>query len=526
MLTMADFGKIPTKLVDVIRTVKRKLADGTTKEYKRTFKVKKAAPGDTYGKVKRQSAAPPTVTPGDPQSQVDQEQEQEAQPLPRRFPVEAHDVPWELENVKDDDPIPSEIRKKFHKDNKELRVQSVAIGSIPFNSISASDCMLWGASEPELLSRLRTGRICSIRSAGQENATMLAKVEYADGARHAAYLKIEGLNDPHYYARYGAEYGLSKTDGTMAFTAAAAYEVAKAIGMDDIVPPTVVRWEDYGNLDTILPAELIERREIFTESIAVATGSNKDDITKALGGYGSLQLYVPDCYGLDSQEWFTTLSVEALNSLILAVPENIMIAMCRMAALDFVLWISDRNILDLRFRDNGNICVLGNNVCLPDPFNTVETHAAMVPYLNPANGQLPPWSDFILMVALHGDERIMATFEKICLDVCNRLTKDRCVELTRVLHEHKISKDAIAAAVCRARLLGKMSSFIIKDPFFYIRCMKGNAVAEDPAMVAEFARVVEYVNDVMTGIHGDPYDFLARFIPEDPPEEGEDENAG
>lgn len=563
-------------LVRVLKKIRRKGNDGKTKEHKQAYYVHKAAPGDRYqsapqGAQNFAQVQPPQAAPENPDQgqeqdpeMVDQPQGQDlSQPIdpnapqaadpnaqmqqpplppmpPPRVTVGAYEIPWSTGavakyNKVTPDPIPPEVRKRFSGDLGARQFSPVGRNA-PLVSVTPSDSMLWDSNETDILARMRTGRVMAVRSVGATSGTMLVKIESSDGTRHKAYLRVEGLVDPFYYECWGKEYGLKQEDGAMSMRSAAAYEVSKAIGLDDIVPPTTARYEQYGDLKTIVPATIIERIE---ESIAAKTGEKPDTVRDRISGFASVQMVIPETHGIDKERWFSGIFQrkgevsDALNRFFSYVPEDIRVFLLRAAALDFVLWTGDRHLLDYGFTGNSKhrLLVLGNSICLPDPRQTLER------YVNFGGGFLDKhpiavggypmlWSDILLMLAIRGEEQDLAMYESIGVEISNHLSFDTAINLARALKEHGVPHVSTAAAIIRAKMLGKASRTFARNPFAFLDICSQMVIASgEPSPLAnDFAVAVDFANKAMSNAVGSQFDFASELAAPLEEEDEEDES--
>lgn len=527
----------PNRLVRVLKTINRKMSDGSTSKVKQAYYVRQASPGDQYAHAELPKFDPNAggdfqpydgaTVPGDippPQPEMPAEPE----PPPVSLVVKSHDIPWMSQEEKNTDPIPPEIRRRFSGD-KSARAVRPLYNTAPMTGVRPADTMMWDANEPDVLDRLRSGKISSIKTSGAENGVMLVKVDHTDGARYKCYLKMENLNDPFTYEAWGEFYTLDRNKGDLSRRAAAAYEVAKACGLDDLIPPTVVRVDEYGDLDPILSNELIERADRAYESLARATGDSSDVLRKRLKGYGSMQLYLEETSGIHQQEWVKAVfgaPTNALNTLFETIPEHVKIPLLRGAVLDFVLWTGDRCLADLVFceDDKHPVHFIDNDLSLPDPGMMA---AAQVQhggdYLSPHTHELdcPPmlWSDVAMLVALRGGEDEHGLYEKIGVDVAARIGTDRATELARCLLEHQIPEMNVAGLLLRTRMLRTNSRDVMRNPYLASQYLVEAMTGEHGNLLTQIPGLIEYVNAVMSKATNSEFDFVDRLM-----SEGEEED--
>ena len=542
---------LPGGLIRVLKTIKRRLRDGRTVDVEQAFHVKKAAAGDRYAHRHQADLGSPISTEAEEQQDDGQEPQQDppqaadssalpevSPPLPpKRMAVKAHDIPWIVDGLRERpkavDPIPRELRSRFAKGNKAGRIPLPFAGDAPMTGVDAGDSIMWGSYEPDIIMRLRAGAIVGLRSAGAQNGCLVARVESQDGVARSAYMRVDGLNDPFVYKAWGKLYELDRKNGSASRLSAAAYEVAKASGFDDLVPPTVYRTDEYGDLGPILSAELIERSNAYCESLAAATGETPEVLRRRVRGYSSLQLYSEGVHTIDKEKWFSGIfskgsdsdRKDVLNHVFDALPPKIRAAFLRVAALDFLLWTGERSLASLLFcsHDRHPVHLIGNELSLPNPRRLAAAYkkhgGAFLDEPPAAVKQMPMlWSDISLALAARGGEAELRMFEQIGIETAMRMKGDRSVDLARTLLEFQIDPLAVAATLARAGALGTHSGKIARNPLmmaaYYAELVDGVEIPADHAGVSvsvELAHVIPPVNFAMSKVLARDYDFVAEM---------------
>jgi hypothetical protein len=564
---------LPAGLHRVIRKLSRKLSNGKTKEYEQSFHVKHASPGDRYAMRKNQRAEAPSASRVKSEDDEDQAPEEPADdgqsavadqdlpvdadqapevaqdpnagmeaappPLPARMSVKVLDLPWELGDEKDsDDPVPPQIRKLYDPKNRGGRVTNPLSMYVPANTVTAGDQMLWGVTEQEMVQRLRSGQMIKFSMAGSNSGCMLVKVEGSDGYIHKAYLEIEGLNDPFMYEVWGELYDADQKEGGFSRRAAATYELAKASGFDDIVPPTVLRHDEYGNLDAIMSDELVERRRHFGESIARGIGADPVQVKRHLNGYATVQFYPDGMHGIDGEKWFHELfetpedgENDRLNHIFESMPPNRRMAILRAAVFDTMLWTGDRTWGSIGWGagERHQIVLLNNQLSMPNPHGLAILRPKYgATYLDPpVEPDAFPllWSEPVMMVATRGGDQELRDYEEIAVTAVRHLRDDRSPELVRALIEHQIPIIDIAATLARIGMLWTHHQQIARNPFLILDYFSELSGGEVTPLQAEFMEVEEYVNEVMSNATGSDFNFAAEMRGGDDPEQDEQEEA-
>ena len=273
----------------------------------------------------------------------------------------------------------------------------------------------------------------------------------------------------------------------MAKRASSAYEVAKACGLDDVIPPTVHRFDEQGDLVSVLPDDLVERAERMVEWVSRETGDSPDDVRKRLGGHALLQLVRDKLWTIDGEDWFRSIFREdgedqnVLNDPWKHMPEDRRISFPRIAMFDSVVWSMDRSVGDIAFCDNPKHPVIcyGGGLSIPCPralgrrymksgagsyFAIPQTPAQAVPLA---------WNDIATMLSVRGSDDEFDVCEKIGHDIVGRMRGDRATELARSLIERGLSSLQVAGVLSRIWMLATNSKDIAKDPYFAARFYAG-----------------------------------------------------
>ena len=525
-------------LVRVIKNVRRRTSDGRTKTVKQSFHVRQANPGDQYLGGKGGNGIPKlpriklpklqSVVPGlqDPAAEPDPAAEQPVEPV-TRMTVRYHDIPWGKTKVSKEvkDPVPSGIRDRYEKGNRHAQVPKPMKNETPLASVLPTDRVLWGYDEPETLERMRSGMYERMSVIGRDSGMLIGRLRSFEGTTLTTYMFPEALRDPLLHYIWGDLYELGQGDGSVSKRAAAAYEVAKATGFDDLVPPTVARFDEYGDLDRVLPSDLIERKKMFFESIARRTGEHPDAVRNQLsGGHSAVQLVRGDTHTIESERWFETFfqvdgevnRKDVLNHVFDYMSDAHRVALVRVAALDFILWTGDRHLGDLAFcpSERHPLHLIGNEVCIPCPRKMGQQAAetGMVDYVtsstDPKMGIPMLWCEPSTMLAARGGERELKQFEDIGQYVVSRMKGDRAVEMARSLSELEVSALGIAGVLSRVWLLGTHYREFARNPLaiakYYADIISGNSIGH-------MEGVTKYVNQVMQQVLVSDFDFVSTM---------------
>lgn len=509
-----------TRLVRVLRTVRRKRPDGKVISYKRAFYVKKASPNDRYALEPNERSKVAQAKETEPQSvEAELEPQSLEQPIVSsvdftRIEVEPMEMPWGIGDSHDSvDPVPAEIRRRFSPENRATRNTNPVNHNIPINYVQPGEDLLWGGTDAELLNRLRTGFITQIKASNTSNTHFLCKIESTDGNVERAYIKFDGLADQDVYKLYGDMYDLGQMDGSLARRAGVAYEIAKAVGLDDVVPPTVYRFNEHNGLDPVLSLTVTDRlSELFG-------GCSSDAIRDLLGDHAYIQLWADPTGCAADQAWFKDLNNEPdkINYFYSNCGgPRIASALLRGAVFDFITWNGSRTFSDILFYESERhpVGLSRNEIIMPSP---IAVGAAYLDYGSkysegcPPNVQYMPllWSDLVMTAALRGYEGEALIYEQIAVECARRLKGDRVTDLVRCLGDHGIDHLGIAALLVRIAFLRYGSRVCMRDPLVVARYFSSILTGDqfDPGFDINIQEMEESINKVISSARTTDFSF-------------------
>jgi hypothetical protein len=297
--------------------------------------------------------------------------------------VRYHDLPWIGKKTKSDeeeqDPVPASLRKRYEKGNRSQQVTNPEFNDVELFSVQPTDRILWGVDEVDLMRDLKSGFVRKMVVVKPKSGMMLARIESPRGGSYSTYLWLETLREPVLKKVWGELIDL-ENEGALARRASAAYEVAKACGLDDVIPPTVHRYDEHGDLSSVLPSDLIESREVLVDWVSRETGDNPDDVRRRLGGHALVQLVRDRLWTIDEEPWFQAIFADddedkdVLNNPWESLPGDRRISLLRLAMFDSIIWSLDRGFGDIVFCDNPKhpVVCYGNGLSIPCPRNLAK----------------------------------------------------------------------------------------------------------------------------------------------------------
>lgn len=462
-----------------LHRVLKRIKHNDGQSHKQAFYVKKASPGDVYAQNRttpEPNQVQPMATPTVGHNEVDlQDRPVGAEPpgaQEHRIEVQPITIPWVLagESEEAHDPVPAEIRKRFDPDNRAQRHKDPINSNVPLFTIKPGEDMLWGAPEQDILNRLRSGTIIGIRASSANGHPAMVKIEATDGVVERAYIRFEGLKDEDDYDLFGDMYDIHRGSGDFSRRSAAAYEVAKAAGFDDLVPPTVYRYNQYDGLEPILSTEA---QEMLADSLAVS----KDIIPSMIGDSAAIELWTDEAVSLCEVPSFQLMLADndLLNTFYSSIPEYRM-PLLRAAVYDFLVWHGSRTWMSVLVcpSDRHPLILINNETTIPDP---IALGTAYLDYqctysdACPSNLIYMPmlWNDLIMTAALRGYDEDSEIYDEIAYNCAKRLRGERVVDLIRSLNDHKVSELAIAGVLVRAAFLRYGARQVMRDPLVVAR---------------------------------------------------------
>jgi hypothetical protein len=459
----------------------------------------------------------------------DQELQTATEQHVHRIEVQPLTIPWQLAYDDPDeipDPVPSEIRRRYSDKNKALRLQDPMGTSTPFFTVPPGEDMLWDVVEVDALNRLRTGTIVTVKPS-QVGNFIIAKIESTEGIIERGYVRFEGLINDRIYDLFGDMYSFRRGVGDVSRRAAAAYEIAKAAGFDDLVPPTVYRCDQHNGLEPVLSTDAVEQ---FSDVL----GIKKEQLPELIGNSAAIELWNEDttclCETLDFSNILN--NPELINNFYSNLNDIHKMALLRAAVYDFLVWNGSRTWMEVLAcpSDRHPLHLVNNNIVLPDP---IALGVAYLDYQNTYGDGCPVgisympmlWSDPVMMAALRGFEEEAEIYNNIGYACGRRLQGQRVVELIRSLNDHGISQLATAGMLVRAAFLRFGAHVVMRDPLVVARYFSSIITGDifEPGFDIDLDAMVDSINKAMNkSIYAD-FDFIKYMTGADPSEKEEQE---
>lgn len=336
-----------------------------------------------------------------------------------------------------------------------------------------------------------------------------ARVRLGEALR-SCWLKFEDPSDG-LQKRWGEEYQLDE-DYALLRREQAAYEVVKALGSEDLVPPLVVRDID--------PVPLIS--DAVRERMARQLRTSPIEIDERLGMAAILQLCPTDAD--DFVEYWGTLGVSDQERWARS-SDRLRHSIYRAYAIDFVLGVQERPLSSYMYNMNTDRLVIPNlQLSFPHPGMTAEAYANQrakgwgrknYSGLDRAASAQPAssWDLPFLLESLSpiNVQEALVTFDQ----VCEALSDDIALHAGRVLAALDIPLQGIAGFYARMAYLQMESRSVLERPIEFVSNvlvpLRRGYGADGPTNV----NIIEYVNAMIGQISDEGFDFLS-IIQEQP----------
>lgn len=388
--------------------------------------------------------------------------------------------------------------------------QIVLIPTCRFDGEGASDSS-WNMPEQNAWNWLRTVEIEHIQeSAGSgSGGSFLAKCRNLNGDLRDVSLRFDTVGFNEKYEVYGREYGLNPGNHDILRREQASYEVAKLFGCEDIFPPMAARET---NLVPLISDAVRDK---------IASEMNIDQIVvdETFGVISSLQM-VPLNFESFASHLINAnyLSVDAgkFGDLSDALRHGIY----RMIALDFVLGVGDRSLIDLIInKASGSIVAYGFGISMPDPVISADVYfenrskgwGRKIDASTNAGMSSPPiGNDLFYFSKQFGDNEkseCIATFKQIS----KAIDESSVILLCKIIYELGIPLNNIAGLIGRLSMLQDDPESILLDSFEFNRSILAPMRRGYAFDAGRNMKIVETVNQVMTVFTGESFDFSATM---------------
>lgn len=414
-------------------------------------------------------------------------------------------VPEQQPPVADTSGVPDvlPVEPVFHPKTEILLVPTCRIDGSEKNSP-------WNFSEPQLWNWLRTTPIEHIDEQVFDgtNGTFWAWCRNDEGELRGTYLRFDTVGYDQVYELWGEEYTLMPDAHDPLRREQAAYEAAKALGCEDIVPPIAAREV---NLVPLIS-------DAIRDKVAKKYSIDPLYVDETFGVVAALQL-VP-LNATNFVERWATLGADSVNRLARA-SDALRHSIYRVIALDFVLGTGNRTLADFMYNEaNDTLVMYGMGVTFPSPIGTADAYLAQravgwerklpAPTQDPTPGVPLSDTDTIWLTREFRNKQIeecLATFQQMS----HALTPEVMSLLVQALDDIGIPPDNLAGFVARVAFLQEDPESVIANQFDFVRSILVPMRRGYGFDQGRNARIVEIVNETMSTALGVGYDFTSAM---------------
>lgn len=336
-----------------------------------------------------------------------------------------------------------------------------------------------------------------------------------DGDQRAALLKIDTVGHSQVYEAWTAEYILDRDSHDLLRREQAAYEVAKACGMEDMVAPLVLRAVDVATMMPPGARERIARQE----RIAPA------NVDALLGSVAVLQALPKSSENF--VEYWGTLGADEVNRWI-AATDRLRYSIYRAVALDFLLGIPDRSLSSILYNRNlDSLAIYDLGLSFPHPGFTAEKYLqfrrlgwgrAPVARIEEPDDLRPPHSEDLVHLSKFVQEDLEYECTRTFRQIADGFTNELAYLVGRALLELGIPPESLAGFFARMAFLSADPLAVLQRPAEFVSNVlvpmrRGYGFGE-----GRNQHVVEYVSSAMSSLGVSRFNFAKRVqdpLPED-----------
>lgn len=373
----------------------------------------------------------------------------------------------------------------------------------------------WNIAEPTLWNWLRTTPVEHVEERALDGlgGAFWVRCRNQDGALRSALLKFDTVGHDHVYEAWGQEYVLSVENHDVLRREQAAYEIAKGLGCEDLLPPISAVEV---NLVPLISDSVRDR-------VAAELGIDQILVDETFGVIAALQ--VLPLSASNFVEYWATLGPDQASRLARA-SDALRHGIYRLVALEFVLGTGNRSLADYLYNDaSGSIAAYGFGVTLPSPIATADRYLSQRaqgwgrsmagPLQDPSPGTPAYGSDAGSLTIGFADRELTecaATFKQM-----SKVADEATIGLlVRIMTEFGVPVDNIAGFVARLMFLQEDPESVIDDQFDFVRSILVPMRRGYGFDAGRNAKIVEVVNQIMTTATGQVYDFAAAMQAQPP----------
>lgn len=322
---------------------------------------------------------------------------------------------------------------------------------------------------------------------------------------------VKGGNE-HVLSTWGTEFCF-QDENDLAAREMAAYEAAKAFGCEDLVLPCCLR--DLSVIDVTSGSGI--------QSIAKELKIAPNAVEETLGGTAIVS-YIPNNFDNFSEKWATLgmTNKQRWDS----ASDELRYSLYRTYILDFVLGTPLRPIQSLGYNSTADkVIVFDLGVSFPHAGFSAEKYAQMrlMGWGRSADGGVsrfvdntPPTAYDLYSIFEGLDDKYVDEFVMTTEQMTARVKDDLCDRLALTLIEGDVLDECVASMFLRLAYMAFAPGSVVKRPIEFVRnfCLPvRSGLGQDNDRIIE---ALDYVNNIMTVVTGEPYDVISVLTQELP----------
>lgn len=364
----------------------------------------------------------------------------------------------------------------------------------------------WNHPEPEICAWLAEQEIELVeeRIFFGAGGNLWARMRDDKGQLRSVFLKMYGVGHDYIYEHYGHEFLLDKESHDLAKRELAAYEVAKACGCEDLVPPMA------GKDVNLVPLLSDAMREKLARYLKISPVHADEKL-----GIAAVVQVIPHSADSFLEHW-AQLGPDQ-KSRWKAASDRLRHSIYRAIALDFILGVPERSMASYLYnRNTDRIAITDLCLSFPHPGYSAEKYLqlrtkgwgrpAYSGLVKPAEaGPASGWDTHRLLDGAEDEiiDECMMTFEQVVAGIPDENAR----HLAAVLMEQQMPVQCVTGVFARISFMTIEPDAVVKRPVEFMRNVmapmrRGFGLEEE-----RNAQLIQYVNQIVEAYAQQPIEF-------------------
>lgn len=353
------------------------------------------------------------------------------------------------------------------------------------------------------------------RVLGGVNGIFWGRMRLPSGDPQSVLVRFAGIGRDDVVDVWGTELFLDDGPSNLLSREVAGYEVAKALGDEDLAVPVAIK--------ELNPVELISDTTRSEISKKLRIGHN--DVDQRLGIAATVQI-VPRDLDNFAEHWATLGSTN--NERWRKATDQLRFSLYRIYFLDFIIGTVDRPIPSLGYNMNTDRVIATDlSASFPHSGFTAEKYMQMrlTGWGRQRGGfagidDVPPSTGDLASLFVDLDEQFLDEAMMTAVAITNRMTDTVVGQLATVCIENDVPIECVASMVLRLAYLGFSPGSVVKRPVEFIRNLCVPVRADVADADARIQAAIEYVNEIMSVVTSTNFDMVGILM-QDQPEDAE-----